>query len=187
MRVLSFLGLLLLAGLIAGPRSARAQSAAETAPAQVPALVSVCFTPGEACGERITAAIDQAHAEVRVQAYGFSAPPILQALADARARGVDVAVILDKSDAKRLCDRDADLISAGVPLWIDHLPGIAHNKIIVIDRHLVIGGSYNFTSSAEWRNAENVTIIDSEAVAARFLANWRSRQAASIKAGGVCS
>ena len=152
----------------------------------MPALVSVCFVPGEACGGQIVAAIDAARSEVRVQAYGFNAPPILEALAAARLRGVDVAVILDKSDARRLCDEDAALLAAGVPLWIDHVPGIAHNKVIVIDRHVVIGGSYNYTRSAEHRNAENVTFIDSDKVAARFLANWSSRQSAAAPTSGAC-
>ena len=43
-----------------------------------------------------------------------------------------------------------------MPSWIDSLPRIAHNKAIVVDGHLVIGGSYNYTASAEHRNAENV-------------------------------
>jgi phosphatidylserine/phosphatidylglycerophosphate/cardiolipin synthase-like enzyme len=151
----------------------------------MPALVSVCFVPGEGCAPRIAAAIDVARSEVRVQAYGFDAPLIVDALAAARGRGVDVAVILDKSDAKRLCEHDAGLLAAGVPIWIDRLPGIAHNKVIVIDRHLVIGGSYNYTRSAERRNAENVTFIESEAVASRFLGNWAARQAAAALAGGA--
>jgi len=157
----------LLSLLLVGP--ARAE--------KLPAQVSVCFVPGEACAAQIVAAIAAAQAEVRVQAYGFSAAPILAALAQARGRGVDVAVILDRSEALRICDRDAALLAAGVPVWIDHMPGIAHNKIIVIDRRVVIGGSYNYTASAERRNAENVTFIESEAVAARFLANWARRQA----------
>ena len=99
---------------------------------------------------------------------------------------MDVAIILDKSDAPKLCAVDAELLAAGVPVWIDHLPGIAHNKVIVIDRHVVIGGSYNFTRSAETRNAENVTIIDSAAVAARFLANWQARQAVAQSTSGLC-
>jgi phosphatidylserine/phosphatidylglycerophosphate/cardiolipin synthase-like enzyme len=152
----------------------------------VPAEVSVCFVPGEQCAGEIVAAIAAARREVRVQAYGFSAPPIILALAAARARGVDVAVILDRSDAGRLCERDGALLAAGVPVWIDHLPGIAHNKVIVIDRRIVIGGSYNYTVSAERRNAENVTFIESEPVAARFLANWASRQAAAQAQANDC-
>ncbi len=132
-------------------------------------------------------------ARIRVQAYGFTSRPILRALAAARARGIDVQVILDKSDAPAL-DRDDDpapprrtrrrwrfagaesMADAGVPVWIDDLPAIAHNKLILIDGHLVIGGSYNYTAAAERRNAENVTFIDSTEVAQWFLANWRSRR-----------
>ena len=166
----------LLSLLLVGP--ARAE--------KLPAQVSVCFVPGEACAAQIVAAIAAAQAEVRVQAYGFSAAPILAALAQARGRGVDVAVILDRSEALRICDRDAALLAAGVPVWIDHMPGIAHNKIIVIDRRVVIGGSYNYTASAERRNAENATFIESEAVAARFLANWLARQAVAAPVTGIC-
>jgi phosphatidylserine/phosphatidylglycerophosphate/cardiolipin synthase-like enzyme len=146
---------------------------------RLPAFVSVCFIPGGACADQIVDAIAQARSEVRVQAYGFSARPIIAALARARARGVDVAVILDKSDERRLCQTDAALLAAGVPVWIDRVSGIAHNKVIVIDRRVVIGGSYNYTASAERRNVENVTIIESEAVAARFLANWSARRDAA--------
>lgn len=152
-----------------------------------PALVSVCFIPGEGCGAQIVDAIAQARSEVRVQAYGFSSRPIIAALADARRRGVDVAIILDRSDERALCAHDADLLAAGVPMWIDHLSGIAHNKVIVIDRRVVIGGSYNYTASAERRNAENATFIESEAIAARFLANWSARQAMAVPVSGACA
>jgi len=146
----------------------------------MPAEVTVCFVPGEPCAAEIIAAIDAARTEVRVQAYGFSASPILSALAAARARGVDVAIILDRSDARRLCDPDSALLAAGVPIFIDDVRGIAHNKVIVIDRRVVIGGSYNYTRAAERRNAENVTFIESEQVAARFLANWARRLKSAV-------
>jgi len=149
----------------------------------------VCFVPGEPCAAQIVDAIAAARSEVRVQAYGFSARPILSALAAARVRGVDVAVILDRSDERYLCERASPLLAAGVPVWIDHVSGIAHNKIIVIDRRVVIGGSYNYTASAERRNVENVTFIESEAVADRFLANWaRRRDAAEMQvAADTCT
>jgi phospholipase D len=56
---------------------------------------------------------------------------------------------------------------------------IAHNKLIIIDGKTVIGGSYNFTISAEGRNAENVTFIDSQDVAKLYLSNWEARKAVS--------
>ena len=50
---------------------------------------------------------------------------------------------------------------------------------MIVDRHLVIGGSFNYSASADTRNAENVTFMDSREVAGWFLANWQARQAVS--------
>jgi hypothetical protein len=148
-------------------------------------MVSVCFVPAQACEAQIAEAIESAVGSVRVQAYGFTAPAILDALAAARARGVDVQAVLDRSD-------DTDKVAAaarstgarftaeaGIPTWIDDRVAIAHNKVIVIDAHLVIGGSYNFTSAAEHRNAENVTFMDSPVIAGFYLRNWEARRAVS--------
>jgi phosphatidylserine/phosphatidylglycerophosphate/cardiolipin synthase-like enzyme len=40
--------------------------------------------------------------------------------------------------------------------------------VIVVDRHIVVTVSYNFTAAAEHQNAENVTEIDSVDVAEQF-------------------
>ena len=44
--------------------------------------------------------------------------------------------------------------------------------IMIIDQHLVVGGSANYTNAAETRNAENVLFFDSADIAGRFLDNW---------------
>lgn len=96
---------------------------------------------------------------------------------------MDVVVILDKSDDRASSGRGptgAEVVArAGIPVFIDYRPAIAHNKVIVIDKHIVVTGSYNFTAAAEHRNTENVTVIDSAEVANRFLSNWDSRRAVS--------
>jgi phosphatidylserine/phosphatidylglycerophosphate/cardiolipin synthase-like enzyme len=151
-----------------------------------PAQVSVCFVPEQECDTPIIHAIQAARTAIRVQAYGFTAQPILQALAAAKAQGIDVQVILDKSDDRpptanppRKITGARFTAAANIPTWIDDSVAIAHSKVIIIDGHLVIGGSYNYTASAERRNAENVTFIDAPVVAAFYLANWNTRQAAS--------
>jgi phosphatidylserine/phosphatidylglycerophosphate/cardiolipin synthase-like enzyme len=141
------------------------------------ARTETCFVPAQHCDGRIVAAIDAAGAEIRVQAYGFSSRPILDALVRAHARGVDVQVLLDRSNEQ---GRRAGLIAmhdAHIPVWIDHVPGIAHVKAIIIDRRVVIGGSYNYTASAEHKNVEDVTISHSPKLAAEFLRQWEDRRA----------
>ncbi len=140
----------------------------------VAAQVSVCFTPGEQCESRIVSAIDGAKSSIRVQAYGFTSLPIIHALQLAAARGVEVLAILDKVNERKYSGATL-LEAAGIPVWIDFEPAIAHNKIIVIDGHLTIGGSYNYTMAAQRRNAENVTFTESRELAREYLANWESR------------
>jgi phosphatidylserine/phosphatidylglycerophosphate/cardiolipin synthase-like enzyme len=162
--------------------------------APVQASVTACFVPAEVCVDSIVAAISAAKTAIRVQAYGFTSAPIISALAAAKRRGIDVQVILDKSNDRTGEYRASTeeerpprgrysgatyMANAGVPVFIDIQPAIAHNKLIIIDGHLVIGGSYNYTQAAEHRNAENVTFIDSPEVAGWYLANWQARKEVS--------
>lgn len=147
----------------------------------VEATVSACFVPAQTCVTQLVAAIGAAKTSIHVQAYGFTSPPILQALVQAKQRGVDVEAILDKTDvAKKTHYSGATFVmNGGIPVWIDHTVAIAHNKIMIIDSHLVVGGSYNYTTSAEKRNAENMTFTESVANANLFEQNWQSRKAVS--------
>jgi phospholipase D len=141
------------------------------APIETPSpSVTTCFTPAQACAKLIVSLLDHAQSQIRLQAYGFTSLPILTALVSAKGRGVDVVAILDKSDERASSGGAAGfVVRAGIPVFIDYRPAIAHNKVIVVDKHIVVTGSYNFTAAAEHRDAENITVIDSAEVASRFL------------------
>lgn len=148
----------------------------------------MCFTPGpESCAEQIVDRTDAAKSSVRVQAYYLTQPLILRAIAQAKRRGLDVGAILDKNQDRRNSNAKSHytgatyLANAGVPVWIDDLPAIAHNKVIILDDRTVLTGSFNFTKAADTRNAENVVIIESDAVAALFTRNWEERRSVSRK------
>ena len=99
---------------------------------------------------------------------------MIHALQRAAGRGVEVLAILDKVNERKYSGATL-LEAAGIPVWIDFEPAIAHNKIIVIDGHLTIGGSCNYTMAAQRRNAENVTFTESRELAREYLTNWYSR------------
>jgi phosphatidylserine/phosphatidylglycerophosphate/cardiolipin synthase-like enzyme len=148
--------------------------------------VTVCFTPAQQCEPKIVQAIDGATDTIKVQAYGFTSQPIIHALQRAADRGVEVLAILDKVNERRYSGATL-LEAAGIPVWIDYAPAIAHNKVIIIDEHLTIGGSFNYTMAAEKRNAENVTFTESPSIAEKFTENWKSRLAASRVFGEAAS
>jgi phosphatidylserine/phosphatidylglycerophosphate/cardiolipin synthase-like enzyme len=137
-----------------------------------PSAVTVCFTPGGNCTDAIVQALGNAKRTILVQAYSFTAAPIAKALLDAHKRGVQVQVILDKSQRSEKYSSADFLANQGVPTMIDANHAIAHNKVMIIDGETLITGSFNFTKAAQTQNAENLLIINDPALAAMYTQNW---------------
>ena len=136
--------------------------------------VNVYFSPKGGCTNAIINEIEQAKTEILVQAYSFTSAPIAKALLNAHKRGVKVQVILDKSQKSQKYTSATFLINSGIPTYIDSKHAIAHNKIMIIDKEIVITGSFNFTKAAEEKNAENLLIITSKDFAKIYIENWEN-------------
>jgi len=91
-----------------------------------------------------------------VQAYAFTSTPIARALIQAKQRGVDVKVLLDKTQVKTKYSSATYLLNNAIWVRIDAHPVIAHNKVILVDNSTLITGSFNFTKAANDKNAENL-------------------------------
>ena len=138
--------------------------------------VQVFFSPRGGCTEAVVGALASAKKSVVVQAYSFTSAPIAKALVDAHKRGVDVRVILDKSQRGEQYSSATFLLNEGVPPLIDAKHAIAHNKVMVIDGETVVTGSFNFTKAAEVSNAENLLILHDAKLAKRYADNWREHE-----------
>ncbi|GHM58125.1 MAG: phospholipase [Candidatus Mesenet longicola] len=140
--------------------------------------VEVCFVPGENCTQEIVSMLDKAEKSILLQAYEFTSKPIVNGVIAAKKRGIDVQVILDKNQVKHKYSIPVvkELLSNEISVWIDNKPAIAHNKVMVIDNHKVITGSFNFTAAAQDRNAENLLTIDDEEVVKKYTENWYKRK-----------
>ncbi len=136
--------------------------------------VKVLFNPGGGALAAILAEVDNAKTDILVQAYSFTSSHLKAALVEAHKRGVEVEVILDKSQRKKRFT--SDLMNVGIPTYIDIQHGKAHNKILIIDGGTVITGSFNFTKSAETSNRENVLILKSGDLAKLYTDNWKHRK-----------
>jgi phosphatidylserine/phosphatidylglycerophosphate/cardiolipin synthase-like enzyme len=146
--------------------------------------VWVYFSPHGGCTEAVVRELDKAHSTIYMQAYSFTSKPIAEAMVNARKRGVKVQAIVDKSQRKEKYTEADFLAHSGITTYIDAEHAIAHNKIIIIDEHVVITGSFNFTTAAEKSNAENLLVITDAAVAARYLQNWREHEQHSAPYAG---
>ena len=139
----------------------------------------VCFTPNQACQKLIVQQINNAKESILIQAYSFTDSDIIKALIKAKHRGLQVLVLLDHSNLKARYSGLNEILSHQINVRIDKPAGIAHNKIIIIDNRILIGGSYNFSKGAYKRNAENVMIIYDKNLVNQYIINWQKRWALS--------
>ena|ERR1700722_295849 len=131
----------------------------------------VCFTPGEDCERLFVEAINNAKINIEVQEYHLTNPAIVNALLQAFERKVNIRIILDKVSKKEAIP----FLNVGIPVWIDNTVRIAHNKVMIIDQAIIIGGSYNPTESAQKYNAENLLIMDDTEIIKRYYWNFENR------------
>ncbi len=141
--------------------------------------IQICFTPGEKCRPLILKEIAKAQNEILMQVYSFTETEIAEALVAAQKRGVNVSVIFDASQLRGQHSKLNFVSENGIKSFIDHKVAIAHNKVIIIDRNILITGSYNFSEAAEKKNAENLLIIKNPEISNVYANNWHSRKAES--------
>lgn len=144
-------------------------------------VLGVYFTPPANAAAAIVKAIDDSEREVLVQAYGFTHNAIAQALIRAHQRGVEVRVLLDRKSQSSNRYVMEVLSDAQIELRQDGKHAIAHNKVMVIDRTIVITGSFNFTNSASTRNAENFLVLRSADLAEKYSQQWQHHWAHGVE------
>jgi len=145
-------------------------------------VVKAYFSPDGGALKAITRQIDQATREILVLSYIMTSKPVESALINARRRGVQVEVIFDRDGQKERKYVTSKMFKArGIAVWLDDRHACSHNKVMIIDRGTVITGSFNFTSAAEKRNAENLLIIPSVDLAGLYADNFLAHRQHSRK------
>ena len=133
--------------------------------------IEVAFSPHGEATELVIKCIDSARTSIRVSSYSFTSKPIADALVRAHERGIDVKVLMDKSQKRH--DTASYLSEMGVPLRIDARHAIYHNKFLVIDDRHVETGSFNYTRAAQRSNAENVLLVwNNPSLAHQYADDW---------------
>ena len=112
--------------------------------------------------------IAEAEEFISIAMYTFTDVEIAQAILEARDRGIDIKIYLDRSQVKARYSRSRYFVQNGIEVRISSNSYIMHNKFAVIDNEIVITGSYNWTASAGERNDENLLVIDDIYIVKRY-------------------
>lgn len=143
--------------------------------------IEVGFSPGGSALPLIIETIKSADKEILVAAYSFTSKPIALALVDAQKNGVSVKVVADAKANQDQYTAVTYLKNHAVPVRLSRQYAIMHNKFIVVDGKTVQSGSYNYSSSAATRNAENVMVVrDAPDVAAAYRGEFSRLWAESV-------
>jgi phosphatidylserine/phosphatidylglycerophosphate/cardiolipin synthase-like enzyme len=189
-RVLSFLLALVTCSVLAAPSlvettidtaiDAAIRFISSRSASAPPSGYEVAFSPDRGAEELVLKLIGQAKTTIRVAAYSFTSRPIAEALVAAKRRGVDVRIVVDKSQLSERYTFATFTANMGIPTRVNSNYAIFHNKYLVVDQQHVGTGSFNFTSSAAHRNAENfLAVWDNPTLAASYTNRWQSYWAES--------
>jgi phosphatidylserine/phosphatidylglycerophosphate/cardiolipin synthase-like enzyme len=131
------------------------------------------FSPGGTALNVVLGAIAGAKSELLVACYEFTSRDIAEALEAAAHRGVKIRMVADYKSAHDKYSQISVLMAAGIPLRLDERYAIHHHKFMVIDSASIETGSFNYTSSAVERNAENALVLwNVPPIAARYAAEF---------------
>lgn len=140
------------------------------------------FSPEGTGAALVLKTIASAKRTIRVSAYVFTSREVARALAQAKARGVDVAVAVDARENLSSPARGASavalsmLLRVGIPVRTIDAFAIHHDKTVTVDGETVQTGSFNFSAAAARKNSEDVLVLwNCPAIAQAYTAHWQSR------------
>ena len=129
-------------------------------PMAMSATVTAGFSPDGTAQALVLTTVGQSTRQLDVAAYSFTSKPVAEAILAAKQRGVRIRVMVGDKANREKYSAATYLANKGVEVRTNGNYAIQHNKFIVADRDTVETGSFNYTASADSRNAENVVVLE---------------------------
>lgn len=148
------------------------------------AETSVYFSPNGGCQQAIIQEISKAQKTIDIAMYYLTSREIAQELIKAKERGVAIRVFLDQSQEHASYSKSRYLMKKGIEVRFYVGSGLMHNKFAIIDKKVLITGSFNWTATADKENQENLLIMtDKDLIrkyAERFELLWENGRKSEI-------
>ena len=137
--------------------------------------IEALFSPAGATAEHVNDTLAGARDSIFFLAFDFTRPDFGQTLLDQGAAGRDVRGVFESGQLAAGGSAVWQMLARGGMAANIRQDGNLHNmhdKVFIIDKAVVITGSYNFSASAEDANDENALIIHNAAMAESYFAAW---------------
>ncbi|MFH0975306.1 MAG: phospholipase D-like domain-containing protein [Spirochaetota bacterium] len=124
--------------------------------------INVYFSPDDNIERIILERLKKAKESVYFMAFSFTSDKIADAMIALKKSGIKVSGIIEKIGSNT---RDSEYIKLqleGINVKLDKNKYRMHHKVIIIDKKLLITGSYNFSRNANEKNDENIIILNNK-------------------------
>ncbi len=136
--------------------------------------VSIIFAPEADEISALIAEFEGAAQSIRFMTFVFSLDELAEAmLGQAASRSVTLEGVFENRNSLASWSQLPALHCAGAAVRQDGNRYVLHHKVIIIDDHTVITGSFNFSRSAAKNNDENIVIVRNAAIAELYLQEWQ--------------
>ena len=130
------------------------------------------FSPVDKPEDKLVDLIRGARHHIRFMAFTFTSSAIGSAIASAAKSGIPIEGLFESRGASQGILPTLACQAKISNLRTDGNVYSMHHKVLIIDDAIVVTGSYNFTSTANTSNDENVLVIDSPAIARLYNAQF---------------
>ncbi|HEY7022757.1 MAG TPA: phospholipase D-like domain-containing protein [Ktedonobacterales bacterium] len=160
-------------------------------PAGMPSWLSIYFSDpnppdqvNNGIDRFVTPVLKDAKKTIDVTSFDLNLPSVVNALVDAKKRGVAVRIVVDEENGTQTLkasdspsgeqeDTLKTFSDAGIPV-VDggRSNGLMHNKIIIVDGATLFMGSWNMSYNDTFRNDNNLLKITDKALIANYQAKF---------------
>lgn len=139
--------------------------------------VKIFFAAEDDVVSAIVEELDKAQDSIRFMAFSFTQDDIGNAMRERAADGINLQGIFETVGSRTQFSEMPFMFCAGFDVRQDGNKYILHHKVIIIDDHTVLTGSFNFSANATESNDENLLIIEDPDFAALYLQEFDRRWA----------
>ncbi len=136
--------------------------------------IQTFFSPDDGVLKTIAPLLQNAQQSIHFLAYSFTSNELGDILRQQHESGLTVQGVMEAEQVKSNQGTEYDPFQqADMQVRLDGNEGQMHHKVFIIDEHIVILGSYNFSRAAEERNDETILIIDNAEIAQQYLQEFK--------------
>lgn len=131
--------------------------------------IEILFSPDDGVAQWLIDILERSETSIDFLAFSFTSDAIANVMLERSESGIIVRGVFESSQAAGQGSEYERLLEAGLEVRLDGNSRNMHHKLMVVDREVVIFGSYNFSQSAEERNDENILAVYAPDLAEVFL------------------